>query len=275
MLAGMRYKGMIILIGFFLLLIFMEILVGYQAMAADPVGKFTHVEGKVDILRGGLLPAVLVRTGDPVFVKDIIRTKSQSRADILFNDGNQIKIGQRTRVDISEYIANERQSVGILKLPRGKVEAIVPPKVVNRIKLSPEANRFEIQTPVAVAAVRGTAYQIYQSGNTATIYVTEGVVYVVNPKFPDQVIEVHAGEIVTIYADKPATASKPKKASEEEKKMFEQLTLLEEPSRLFDFMILTEPPGTSDKPPITETFPGIIQRPGGQTRPQEDYDYDP
>lgn len=269
MLAGLRYKSSVILFGFSIFLSLGGMFIDSQARAAEPIGKFTLIEGKVDVLRGGAFPAISVKAGDPVFVKDIVRTKSQSRADILFNDGNQIKIGQRTRVDISEYVADEKQSVGILKLPRGKVEAIVPPKVVNRIKLSPEANRFEIQTPVAVAAVRGTAYQVYQSGNTATIYVTEGVVYVVNPKFPDQVIEVHAGEMVTIYADQPATASKPRKATEEDKKMFDRLVLLDEPSGVLDFMIMTEPPGTSGQPPITETFPGIIQRPSEPTGPTE------
>ncbi len=250
----------------FLFLISGTILYGSQTLANGPVGKFTLVEGKVDILRGGAMPALSVKVGDPVFVKDIVRTKSQSRAEILFVDGNQIKIAQRTRIDISEYISDEKRSVGVISLPRGKVEAIVPPKVVNRIKLSPEASRFEIQTPVAVAAVRGTGYHVYQTGNTATIYVEEGVVYIFNPKFPDQVIEVHAGEIVTIYADQPATASKPRKATEEEKKIFDKLVLLEEPSSVFDFMIMTTPPGpgTSTQPPITEIYPSILRPGGGQ-----------
>ena len=261
MFIGQRYKKMMILFGFYLFLISVVVLYGFQIRAAEPVGKFTLVEGMVDVLRGGAMPALSVKTGDPVFVKDIIRTKSQAKAEILFVDGNQIKIGQRTRIDISEYMTDEKKSVGIIKLPRGKVEAIVPPKVVNRITLSPEANRFEIQTPVAVAGARGTGYQVYQSGNSATIYVTEGVVYVYNPKFPDQVIEVHAGEIVTIYADQPATASKPRKATEEEKKLFDRLALLDEPSGVFDFIIMTTPPGPgiSTLPPITETYPGIIQ----------------
>jgi len=266
---GKRYRKMQVLFYVFLFLIFGTILYGSQVLANGPVGKFTLVEGKVDILRGGAMPALSVKVGDPVFVKDIVRTKSQSRAEILFVDGNQIKIAQRTRIDISEYISDEKRSVGVISLPRGKVEAIVPPKVVHRIKLSPEASRFEIQTPVAVAAVRGTGYHVYQTGNTATIYVEEGVVYIFNPKFPDQVIEVHAGEIVTIYADQPATASKPRKATEEEKKIFDKLVLLEEPSSVFDFMIMTTPPGagTSTQPPITEIYPSILRPREGITEP--------
>ena len=263
MLKGKRFYGRVTLIGFFLFAIIGMIFYVLQIRASSQVGKFTLVEGKVDVLREGAMPAISVKTGDPVFVKDIIRTKSNSKAEILFMDGNQIKIGQRSRIDISEYSTDPTRSRAIIKLPRGKVEAIVPPQVVNRIKSSPKTNRFEIQTPVAVAGARGCKYHTYQSGNSATIYVEEGVVYVFNPKFPDQVIEVHAGEIVTIYADQPATASKPRKASEEEKKIFDRFALMEESSSLLDFMIMTTPPGPgiSTFPPVTETYPGIIQRP--------------
>ena len=267
MFRGQRYKKMMILFGFSFFIISVFIL-SSEARATEPVGKFTLVEGKVDVLRAGAMPAILVKVGNSVFVKDVVRTKSGAKAEILFVDGNQIKISQRSRIDISEYSTDETKSMGIIKLPRGKVEAYVPEKVVKQITVSPKANRFEIQTPVAVAGVRGTGYQVYQSGNSATIYVTEGVVYVFNPRFPDQVIEVHAGEIVTIYADKPATASKPKKATEEEKKMFERLALREEPSSVFDFIITTTPsgPGFSTQPPITETHPGIIHRPTGSPK---------
>lgn len=242
------------------------------SQASSQVGKFTLVEGKVDVLRGGAMPALTIKKGDPIFVKDVVRTKSQSKAEILFVDGNQIKISQRTRIDISEYVSDGQKSVGIIKLSRGKVEAIVPQQVVKRIAVSPKANRFEIQTPVAVAGVRGCKYHVYQSGNTATLYVEEDVIYVYNPRFPDQVIEVHAGEIVTIYADQPATASKPRKATEEEKKTFERFALLDEPSSAFDFIITPTPPGsgTPNQPPVTETHPGIIQpRPSRPNIPSE------
>lgn len=260
MLSGYRFKGRKILIGFSLFAIFGMIFYGLQTRASEQVGKFNLVEGKVDVLRGGAMPAISVKVGDPVFVKDVVRTKSGAKAEILFVDENQIKIAQRSRIDISEYMTDEKKSVGIIKLPRGKVEAIVPPKVVNRITLSPEANRFEIQTPVAVAGVRGCGYHVYQSGNTATLYVTEGVVYVYNPRFPGVVIEVRAGEIVTI--SEGSTPSRPRKATEDEKKRFEVAGLIDDPTlSLFDFVIMTAPPGPgiSTTPPITEILPGILQ----------------
>ena len=44
--------------------------------AAEVIAKFTVVEGTVDVLRGGALPAVAAKAGDTLSAKDIIRTKS-------------------------------------------------------------------------------------------------------------------------------------------------------------------------------------------------------
>ncbi len=74
-----------------------------QAVYAESVGKFTKVEGRVDITRPGS-PAEEVNTGTQVFEKDIVRSKSNSKAESLFADGNILKLAQNTRVEISEYI---------------------------------------------------------------------------------------------------------------------------------------------------------------------------
>src|SRR5512141_1889989 len=75
------------------------ILCAMSAEAAPAVGKFTAVEGKVEVLRAGALPAVGVKTGDPVSVQDVVRTKSDSRAEITFSDGAVLRIAQRSRLD--------------------------------------------------------------------------------------------------------------------------------------------------------------------------------
>lgn len=187
--------------------------------AADSAGRFTQIEGTVDVLRTGAMPAAPVKVGDPIFVKDVVRTKSNSKAEITFVDGNILRISQRSRIDISEYISEETKSNRIIKLQRGKVEANVIERNVRRISLSPQANRFEIHTPCAVTGVRGCIYDTLQLGNYTAVYVTEGTIYVYNPKFPGQVVEVHAGEMVYIYEDSPP--SSPFIPSEEQKKLFE------------------------------------------------------
>ncbi len=190
----------------------------------------------------GNLPAIPVKVGDPVWVKDVIRTKSNSKAEILFIDGNTIKISQRSRIDISEYLAEENRSSEILKLHRGRVEAIVPEKNAKRISVSPSAHKFEIHTPCAVTGVRGTRYWTYQWENCATIAVQEGKVYVFNPKFPKKIVEVHAGKMTKACEDSPP---------------FQPIDTPSNP----DLIILGTPPGpgTNVQPPITDTYPEILQ----------------
>jgi hypothetical protein len=213
--------------------------------AAEPIGKFSQMEGIVDVLRGGAIPAIPVKIGDPVFERDVIRTKSNSRAEIIFIDSNTIKISQRSRIDINEYLAGEDKSNEILKLQRGRVEAIVPEKNAKTISVSPAAHKFEIHTPCAVTGVRSTRYSVVQRDNCATIYGGEGIVYVLNPKFPDIIVEVHAGQMTRACEDSPPFQPK-------------------EATNLMDLIITSSHsgPGVDVQPPVTEIFPGIFQPKG-------------
>jgi hypothetical protein len=230
--------------------VFVLLLLTAHAEASDSIGKFTSVQGKVDILKAGKLPAAPVRTGNPVFEKDIIRTKSDSRAEITFADGNIVKIAQRSRIDISEYTADAEQNKGIVKLSRGKAEAIVPEKIVRRITDSPNANRFEIHTPNAVAGVRGTDYIVFHHRNVTVVIVRSGIVHVFNPQFPDTVVPVAAGNLTIVYHDKPPLPQRP--ATEEEMRISLKDIL---PGEMADneFPILADLPGASSMQQQPET----------------------
>jgi len=188
-----RYAMCFIFPAFFFFFFF-----AHLSESADSVGRFTIVQGRVDILKEGNLPAASVERGDPVFVKDIIRTKSDSRAEVTFRDGNILRIDQRSRVDISEYYTEEGRSKGIVKLARGKVEAIVEKSIVQQISISPEANRFEIHTPNAVAGVRGTDLFVFYFNNMTVVLTSDGVGYVYSPDTPGVVRVVPAGYMTTI-----------------------------------------------------------------------------
>jgi hypothetical protein len=166
--------------------------------AADAIGSVTSAIGKVSVLRGGQLPAAALQSGDPVYVGDFVRTKSDSTAEVRFNDGNLIKIAPRSRVDISEY-ATERDT-RTLKLSRGKVEAVVTPPVESDDRL--RQKRFEIHTPNAVAGVRGTTFLVFYDSNTSGILVREvhpgDSVYAFNPLNPDQIVIIPAGSLTLI-----------------------------------------------------------------------------
>ncbi|MFZ2088854.1 MAG: FecR domain-containing protein, partial [Desulfobaccales bacterium] len=100
---------------------------GPLAAQAGPVGSFVKVEGAVDLLKGGKVPAVAVKAQDKVDVGDAVRTKSQSRAQIRFVDDTVLTIAPDSRVTIEEYMFNAAKSErkAVLDVARGLVHTAV------------------------------------------------------------------------------------------------------------------------------------------------------
>lgn len=147
-------KRRISLIGLYLLCILFPL-----AVQAEPVGKFTHIEGRVDITSPGQAarPAQL---GDEISVGDIVRSKSRSKAEITFMDGNILRLTKSTRVKITEYLFDEERTSVIFRLFRGKIQNKVK-RVWGRVFGFKKRNRFEVHTPTAVVGVRGADFFTY------------------------------------------------------------------------------------------------------------------
>ncbi len=209
-----------IVIGSMLLISYFFFLSSF-AMAAEAVGKFKHVEGKVDILREGAFPAITVKVQDQVYPRDIIRTKSASKAEIIFKDNTVLQIAQRSRIDISEYYTGDTGK-NVIKLSRGQVKAVVDKNVTKRISLAPDANRFEIHTPNAVAGVRGTEFHVAYDRNVTTVLLREGNVCVFNLKAQENVVCLPPNYIVTVTG--VMIPQPPRKATDTEIKIFEKET---------------------------------------------------
>jgi len=193
-----------------------------RAYSAEPVGNFTGVVGRVDILREGKLPATPASLSGDVFLKDIIRTKSNSKAEITFNDNTVLRIAQRSRIDIGEYFSGEPSGKAVIKLQRGLIRSVVDQSVSKRIALAPGANRFEVQTPNAVAGVRGTDFFISFDRNATTVLLRDGEVCVSNANNPDAVVCLPPGFIVTVSGD--GVPGQIRKATDMELNIFDRET---------------------------------------------------
>ena len=82
---------------------------------AASIGKFTFITGQVDVTSPGQA-ARSVKLGDNISEGDIIRTKSDSKAEITFLDGNILRLAQSTRVEAAEYITGIARRSGKFKL---------------------------------------------------------------------------------------------------------------------------------------------------------------
>jgi hypothetical protein len=153
---------------------------------AAPVGTFLQVEGQVDLLKGGKLPATPVKVQDGVEVGDVVRTKSESRAQIKFVDDTVLTIAPESRVTVEEYMfdgaTGERKAVlGVLRgLVHTAVEKVTPDK-------EPD---FIMKTQTAVLGVRGTKWYTKLLPNATDVYTEASKLEVKNllPEYPGVVL---------------------------------------------------------------------------------------
>ncbi|MBI5875135.1 MAG: FecR domain-containing protein [Deltaproteobacteria bacterium] len=136
--------------------------------AGSDVGRIVALKGKVTITRGASIKEAALE--DVVFVKDTISTQSGTKLKILLHDDTLFTISENSTFVIKEYMlttkANKVKSFfGLLS---GGVRALVG------------RSNFAIQTPTAVAGVKGTYFNVWLD--------TEGGVLVTN-------VAVHTGEV--------------------------------------------------------------------------------
>ncbi len=194
---------------------------------AKPVGKFTYVKGKVDVIREKVKKVAFV--GMEVFLKDVIRARSGSKAEITFNNGNILRIAQNTKVEITEYIAEEERSSSILSLFRGKIQSIVQKRWARKIARFAKKHKYEVHTPFAVVGVKGTNFFTFHKPSGTGAIFKEGRGYCYPKRLPERIVIIEAGQAVFVRS--PLSPPQVKSVSKEEIKRFEKDTVPEKKKR--------------------------------------------
>lgn len=119
---------------------------------AAVVGQFTEVVGRVDLMKAGKPPVIEVKLKDTVEAGDIVRTKSEAKAQITFIDSTTMDIAPESRLGIEAYMYDLKkdQRHAVLQVFRGLVHT-----VVSRVYQVQEPD-FIMKTHTAVLGVRGT-----------------------------------------------------------------------------------------------------------------------
>jgi hypothetical protein len=244
---GMGYRSGYFVTRYSLLIAFLILVTGYwlpatpaEAQVAGQIaGKITKVEGRVDILRAGAAAAVPVKMGDAVNVGDILRTKSDGKAEITFIDNTAMTVGPRSRLGIDEYLykPDEQQRSASLKIYRGRTGFQIPKPVYPA-----EGSKFEMKTKTAVAGVRGTEGIIHTDG-VERVYVKDGVIEFKNPLGS---VIVSKGEVGEVFAGR-APVERP--YSEREYQQQERQVTPAPPGRAEAPEAPPPPPAAPPKPP--------------------------
>ena len=192
------------LIKIFLLSIFSCFFI-LKAFPEEEVGKIDNVIGDAEIYDGKTVLAI--KKDLPVHPSDIIVTKENALVKILFYDGADIIMYEKTELKIKEYKVNidaDKKSLkSVFEDIKGKIRFFVKPdKNVN--------NDVKYKTSNAVMGVRGTGGYIVAPDIAQTqLVVTTGTVQLSNPAAPDIVQEVKENQWGKIEADKPPPPPEP------------------------------------------------------------------
>jgi hypothetical protein len=147
---------------------------------ATPVGTFIQVEGTVEVLGQGKPPAVPAKVRDGVAKGDLVRTKSQSRAQLRFVDESVLTLSPGSSLLIEDYLYDPQRGYrqAALNLFRGLAYT-----VVNRI-LQTEKPDFVVKTHTAVLGVRGTRFFTLVGARYTGGYLEQGEVEMVARALP-------------------------------------------------------------------------------------------
>ena len=147
---------------------------------ADAVGKISFLNGRVDILPQGQGIAIPLESGAPVSLKDIIRTKSNSRAEITFNDGTVVRLAEGTRVEVKNYLFDESgaRKKGVLNLLRGKIRDIVPKG----------SKGIDVLTPNAKASAMGSDFFFIYEKGSSWFYGADGDLWALGKKETNDIL---------------------------------------------------------------------------------------
>jgi hypothetical protein len=151
------------------ILLLMVLLLPLTSHAAI-VGHFTKVQGDVDLLKAGKLPAIRVKVRDGVEPGDIVRTKTKARAELTMVDNSVIVLSPQSRLAVADYAydASNGNRHAVIRLFRGLVHT-----VVSHIVKTEQPN-FIMETHTATIGIRGTNFYTLLAPGFTSIYLVQG-----------------------------------------------------------------------------------------------------
>jgi hypothetical protein len=186
-------KSLYVLYAVFVALLFIS---AYSPAFGEMAGTFTFIDGRVDILKFGQDRAVPVDVAAPVSPGDIVRTKSNARAEITLVNGTVIRLAEGTRGELTSYLRDDSGAVKevTFTLKRGKMRV-----------MNPGSNQdFNVVTPNARADnMKGADfYFIYEKGST-WFYGSKGSLRAARIDDPARAVSVKRHKCVKITVGAP------------------------------------------------------------------------
>ena len=181
------------------------------AFAQAAAGSFASVSGPVQVQRGGA--TIGAASGVGVDVGDRILSGVGGHAVILLTDQSRLEIGPASSITLDQFTVTGGATSTRVSLFAGVIRSLVNSS-------SGAAADYQVHTPNAVAAVRGTKFDTAYTENVirpgykgceryTDVSVFQGTVNLAPLSAPNAGQDVSAGYEATLPCDKAATAPGP------------------------------------------------------------------
>ncbi len=123
-------------------------------------GQITKLTGRVEVLRKGQTQWGLTAVGARLGEGDEIRAHAGSSAEVELPDGSTLVLAEHSRLVVNQlaFDTQSKARTALFHLVAGKVRAAVAQAAITLVRA--RQSNFVITTPTAVAAVRGTIYEV-------------------------------------------------------------------------------------------------------------------
>ncbi len=159
-------KQLIMITGLMAVLVF----AGPAGVGAEnvQVGTATHAIGTVIVVRSdGVQERLQGKGAIPLYEGDVVKTDPASQGAIVFQDGVKVSLNEETVFTIYSRWLKDQPLVRIIRMTRGEVW----------VNTGEGVHLFEVETPVATAAVEGTEFDLkVQDDGQSVLTVMSGVV---------------------------------------------------------------------------------------------------
>ncbi len=192
-----------------------------SAAAQQPqVGVVSALEGRAEALHRGVSDWATIAGGDPVLMGDRLRTQPASRLKLLLRDDSVLTLGPASELSVDEQVVADSGGTSTMSVVSGAVRAVVPPRYG-----TPGAH-FDVNTPTAVAGVRGTSFVVAYdlAAELTRVLGLSGVTWVRGrvEGASRREVEVRAGQITEVGRD--GVPSKPRPVTSDEVDMLDVAT---------------------------------------------------
>jgi len=163
-------------------------------------GIINFITGDVKLVADG--KTLSANAGDKITQGMTVKTGAKSVVDIFF-EGSVIRILEKSSVKMQELIRNVKDNKDLTELyvENGQVFSHVTRKLT-------DGEKFKVNTPTAIAAVRGTQFLVNAEDNSSVIGCLEGTVAVKDAKSDDSsYVNVEAGKEANVQSGKAVSVN--------------------------------------------------------------------